>query len=92
MTAFRRSGIDLPRTSAEQSKTGSLVSLHEVVPGDLVFFALRGRQISHVGMVTEVRGKKDVRFIHASSSLGVIESNLFSDYYRKNFVKARRPF
>ncbi len=92
VTAFRRCGIALPRTSAEQSKTGQLVSLHEVTLGDLVFFATRGRQISHVGMVTEVRGKKDVRFIHASSSLGVIESNLFSDYYRKNFVKARRPF
>ena len=92
VTAFRHGGIELPRTSAEQSKTGSLVSLHEVTPGDLVFFALRGRRVSHVGMVTEVRGKKDVRFIHASSSLGVIESNLFSDYYRKNFVKARRPF
>jgi cell wall-associated NlpC family hydrolase len=92
VTAFRRSGIELPRTSAEQSETGRLVSLYEVTPGDLVFFALRGRQISHVGMITEVRGKKDVRFIHASSSLGVIESNLFSDYYQKNFVKARRPF
>jgi cell wall-associated NlpC family hydrolase len=93
VTAFRRSGIALPRTSVEQSKTGRLVSLHEVTPGDLVFFALQGRRrISHVGLVTEVRGKKDVRFIHASSSLGVIESNLFSDYYRKNFVKARRPF
>lgn len=92
VTAFRRGGIELPRTSAEQSETGSLVSLHEVKPGDLVFFALRGRKISHVGLVTEVRGQGDVSFIHASSSLGVIESNLFSDYYQKNFVKARRPF
>ncbi len=92
VTAFRRGGIALPRTSAEQSKTGRLVNLHEVTPGDLVFFAPRGRQISHAGMVTEVRGKKDVRFIHSSSSLGVIESNLFSDYYRRSFVKARRPF
>lgn len=92
VTAFSRRGITLPRTSAEQSKTGRLVSLREVTPGDLVFFALRGRRISHVGMVTEVRDKKDVRFIHSSSSLGVIESNLFSSYYRKNFVKARRPF
>lgn len=92
VTAFRRGGIALPRTSAEQSRTGRLVSLHEVTPGDLVFFATSGRSISHVGMVTEVRGKKDVRFIHSSSSLGVIESNLFADYYRSSFVKARRPF
>lgn len=91
VTAFHRGGIALPRTSVEQSQTGRLVSLYEVTPGDLVFFATGGR-ISHVGMVTEVRGKEDVRFIHSSSSLGVIESNLFSDYYRRNFVKARRPF
>ena len=92
VTAFRRCGMELPRTSAEQGETGRLVSLYQVVPGDLVFFATKGRRVSHVGMVTEVRGKHDVQFIHASSSLGVVESNLFSDYYRKNFVKARRPF
>ncbi|MGB3851524.1 MAG: C40 family peptidase [Tunicatimonas sp.] len=92
VTAFRRGGITLPRTSAAQSKVGQLVGLHQVAAGDLVFFAFRGRKVSHVGLVTEVRGRRDVRFIHSSSSLGVIESNLFSDYYRKNFAKARRPF
>ena len=92
VTAFERCGLTLPRTSAEQSQSGRLVSLYDVAPGDLVFFAIKGRRISHVGMVTEIRGKDDVQFIHASSSLGVIESNLFSDYYRKNFVKARRLF
>ena len=92
VTAFQSCGMQLPRTSAEQSETGRLVSIYQVVPGDLVFFATQGRRISHVGMVTEVRGKNDIQFIHASSSLGVIESNLFADYYRKSFVKARRPF
>ena len=92
VTSFRSCGLALPRTSAEQSETGRLVSIYDVAPGDLVFFATKGRRVSHVGMVTEVRGKHDVQFIHTSSSLGVIESNLFSDYYRKNFVKARRPF
>ncbi len=92
VTTFRSCGLNLPRTSAEQSETGRLVSIYEVVPGDLVFFATKGRRVSHVGMVTEVRGKHNIQFIHASSSLGVIESNLFSDYYQKNFVKARRPF
>ena len=92
VTAFRSCGMELPRTSSEQSETGRLVSIYQVVPGDLVFFATKGQRISHVGLVTEVKGKDNVQFIHASSSLGVIESNLFSDYYRKNFVKARRPF
>lgn len=92
VTSFKSCGLELPRTSAEQSKAGRLVSIYDVAPGDLVFFATKGRRISHVGMVTEIRGKEDVQFIHASSSLGVVESNLFSDYYRKNFVKARRLF
>ena len=38
VTAFRSCGVQLPRTSAEQSKTGRLVSIYDVAPGDLVFF------------------------------------------------------
>ena len=92
VTAFRSCGLELPRTSAEQGKAGRLVSIYDIAPGDLVFFATKGQRVSHVGMVTEIRGKGDIQFIHASSTLGVVESNLFSDYYRKNFVKACRLF
>ncbi len=94
ITSFRTAQIELPRTSADQSKYGKKVSLHELQPGDLVFFAAKkGRgKITHVGLVTEVRGKKEVMFIHSSSSLGVVENNLYSDYYRKIFIKAQRPF
>ena len=94
VTSFRAAQIELPRTSTDQSKYGKKVSLHELQPGDLVFFAAKtGRgKISHVGLVTEVKGKKEVMFIHSSTSLGVVENNLHSDYYRKIFVKAQRPF
>lgn len=94
VSSFRAADITLPRTSGEQSKYGKRVSLYELQPGDLVFFAAKkGRgKITHVGMVTEVRSKKEVMFIHASSSLGVIEANLHADYYRKIFIKAQRPF
>jgi probable lipoprotein NlpC len=94
VSSFRSAGIDLPRTTADQSKFGKNVSLYQLKPGDLVFFSAkksRGK-ISHVGMVTEVRSKREVLFIHSTTSLGVIENNLHSDYYRKIFVKARRPF
>ena len=92
--SYQSAGLALPRTSAEQSKTGRSVSLQELQPGDLVFFAKKkGRKkITHVGMVTEVRDKREVKFIHASTKLGVVESNLLSDYYKGVFVKARRPF
>ncbi|MDN5203302.1 C40 family peptidase [Fulvivirgaceae bacterium BMA10] len=94
LISFQSAGINLPRTSKDQSKIGKGVKIKELEPGDLVFFAAKKnrRKITHVGMVTEVKGKKEIMFIHASSSLGVIENNLLSNYYKGIFVKARRPF
>ena len=95
VTSFRAADINLPRTTGEQVHVGHGVSLYELQPGDLVFFAAAKRnskKITHVGMVTEVRDKHDVRFIHASTKLGVTENNIYTDYYRKIFIKARRPF
>ncbi|MEX2335724.1 MAG: C40 family peptidase [Fulvivirga sp.] len=85
--------LTIPRTSAEQSKIGDKVKLNNLEPGDLVFFATgkKRRRITHVGLVTYV-GKGDMKFIHSSSSLGVVESNLNSDYYKKRFITGRRPF
>ncbi len=85
--------MEIPRTSIEQSKMGKNVNLHDVREGDLVFFAAgkKKRKITHVGLVTNVRNKDDVRFIHASSSKGVIEVNLMSRYYQKILIKAVRP-
>ena len=85
--------MSVPRSSRAQSKIGRDISLNEVRPGDLVFFAAGKRRwkITHVGLVTEVRSRSDIRFIHASSSKGVIEANLMSDYYLKIFKRARRP-
>lgn len=92
INAFRVIEYPLPRTSEDQSKVGEEVKLKEIQPGDLVFFATgkRKRKITHVGLVTECKAKDNVKFIHASSSLGVVEANLFADYYRKSFREARR--
>ncbi len=94
LCSFKSANIPLPRTSTEQSSYGKPVSLYELKPGDLVFFSAKKwkGKVSHAGMVTEVRGKDEVIFIHSSSSKGVVESNLLSPYYREIFVKARRPF
>lgn len=90
--SFRTVNVTLPRTSHDQSNTGKEVKMNELEPGDLVFFATgnKKRKITHVGMVTEVKARKDVKFIHASSSLGVIETNLYADYYQKRYRTARR--
>jgi probable lipoprotein NlpC len=92
--SFLVAGIEFPRSSREQAKMGKAIGIHDLQPGDLVFFSAgrNKKTITHVGLVTEVRGKNNVQFIHASSSLGVVENNLFSDYYRRIYVKAVRPF
>ncbi|MEQ8926736.1 MAG: C40 family peptidase [Fulvivirga sp.] len=91
--SFRSVNYELPRTSDAQSKIGKKVKEKDLQPGDLVFFATgkRKRKITHVGLVTYSR-KGTVKFIHSSSSLGVVENSLSSDYYKKRFRTARRPF
>ena len=92
MNSFRAADISLPRSSEAQSKVGEEVKMKDLAPGDLVFFATgnKRRKITHVGLVTEIRGKDNVKFIHASSSLGVVETNIYADYYQKRFRVARR--
>ena len=92
LNSFKAIDYKIPRTSAEQSKTGKKVSKSDIKKGDLVFFATgkKKRKITHVGLVTEVKGKDHIKFIHAASSTGVTESNLASDYYKKRYRYARR--
>ena len=92
INSFSAVKLNLPRSSEAQSKVGTEVSMGELKPGDLVFFATgsKKKQITHVGLITDVRSKDNVKFIHASSSLGVVETNLFADYYQQRFRVARR--
>lgn len=46
---FRKYGVYLPRTSASQSTVGKKISPSDAQPGDLFFYARRGR-IGHVGI------------------------------------------
>jgi len=90
--AFQSISLTLPRTAEGQSLVGEKVKKKKLSEGDLVFFATgdKKKEITHVGIVTEVKAKNNVKFIHASTSLGVVETDLYSDYYRKRFRTARR--
>src|SRR5690606_28923205 len=59
---------------------------NEQQPGDLVFFKIRSRQITHVGVYLG-----DDKFAHASSSKGVMESNLNEAYWKRYYYKGGRP-
>jgi cell wall-associated NlpC family hydrolase len=86
-TVFSEIGIELPRNSKQQWNMGKKVAYQNLKMGDLVFFITIGSRISHVGVVTN---GKDKKFVHASSSRGVVKSDLKSKYYQKRYVGARR--
>jgi len=47
-------------------------------------------QITHVGLISAVNGSRDVKFIHSSTKLGVVESDLYVSYYENILIKATR--
>ncbi|NMM48687.1 C40 family peptidase [Marinigracilibium pacificum] len=91
--AYNSIDQSLPRTAKDQSKEGEKVKMNKLKPGDLVFFSFKPgrRKITHVGIVSYNDGKT-IKFIHASTKLGVTESVLNEGYYKRIFVKARRYF
>ncbi len=90
--AFGEAGVSIPRSSNEQAVWGAPVAAPDLRPGDLIFFGPSpgSRTITHVGLVTVVDAD-GVDFIHASSSLGVVENSLESDYYLSRYIRAVRP-
>ncbi len=90
-TSFKKRDIILPRTSGEMYQKGRLVKLHLVKRGDLLFFktSRKRAKVNHVGLVTSVKNG-DIRFIHATSSKGVLVSSLREKYWKTAFVKAKR--
>ncbi len=86
-SAFGAHNIQLPRSSMEMSSYGVRVNTENAQKGDLIFFKTRGGQrINHVGMVVEVLDG-DIKFIHSSTSGGVMISSIKEKYYDKNFVQ-----
>jgi lipoprotein Spr len=72
------SAADLYRTTEPLKKS-------DLREGDLVFFKINRKHISHVGIYL---GQN--RFVHASVSKGVIISRLEDPYYAKYFYKGGR--
>lgn len=88
---FAESDYKLPRRSADQALAGDKIEIRSVRPGDLLFFSTAGPgRVSHVGIVHEIGNSGEVRFIHASTSKGVIISSLNETYWNRNYLHAIR--
>ncbi|KGL58855.1 C40 family peptidase [Polaribacter sp. Hel1_85] len=89
--AFGNENIHLPRVSRDMAKKGRKTTLNKVKKGDLLFFRTsnRRRSINHVGLVVSHKNGQ-IRFVHATTSKGVIVSSLSEKYWKKAFVKATK--
>lgn len=84
--AYRKAGIRVPRTTSAQLNRARRVALHELQPGDLLFFRLDRSTVSHVGIYTG-----DGRFVHAPSSGKKVSFAAMNDpYWQRHLVAAGR--
>ncbi len=77
--------VKLPRTSKDIYKACRKIEDKELKEGDFVFFDYEGKGVSHVGIYLS-----DGKYAHASTSKGVLISDLNNLYARKKYVGAGR--
>ncbi|EGD34764.1 MULTISPECIES: C40 family peptidase [unclassified Capnocytophaga] len=89
-TAFGAIDINLSRSSTEMATQGKDIPLNQATVGDLLFFKTtrKRNRISHVGIIVEAGD--DIKFIHASTSQGVMVSSLSEPYWQRAYTKASR--
>jgi cell wall-associated NlpC family hydrolase len=81
-------GVNIPRTSAEQFRTGERIMREDLKDGDLVFFGAAADKINHVGIYVG-----NGRFVHAPRRGDEIKISAVEEkYFSERFVGARRYF
>ncbi|PJA08791.1 MAG: glycoside hydrolase [Flavobacteriales bacterium CG_4_10_14_0_2_um_filter_32_8] len=73
----------LPRSSSDIAKQLKSTTKNKLSEGDILVFDIDGKKSSHVGIYLT-----NNKFVHSSTSKGVIISSLELPYYQKSFSKA----
>ncbi len=85
---YGKAGLNLPRVARDQFAQSLYLSPSAVLPGDLIFFAMKNpgtAQVDHVGIYV---GKGF--FVHASFSSGVHIDSVSNPYYYERLVSLRK--
>lgn len=78
-------GIVMKRSSGEMLNDLDPIGKEDLRPGDLIFFKIGGRQGYHVGIYTG-----QGRFVHASTTKGVMMSGLDEPYFIRHYYQSGR--
>ena len=79
--------IQVPRNTEELKNKSNKVAKRNLKEGDLVFFSSNRsrKRVAHVGIYL-----KSGKYIHSSTSRGVIVSRLNEDYYLRHWISGGR--
>lgn len=79
--------IQVPRNTEALKSRSNKIAKRNLKEGDLLFFTSNRskRKVAHVGIYL-----KNGKFIHASTSKGVIVSRLSEDYYNRHWISGGR--
>lgn len=86
LTYKQKFGVNLPRTTRQQSKIGGQVTTSGLRPGDLILFKT-SRRDRHIGIYLE-----KYKFIHVSTTTGVTISKMTDPYWHERYWQTRRVF
>jgi murein DD-endopeptidase / murein LD-carboxypeptidase len=78
-------GKTLARSAKDMHKECSRVKESNLREGDLLFFKIGSKEITHVGVFLKER-----KFVHASTKKGVMISDLDEEFFKKVFYEAGR--
>jgi len=84
--SYKKAGISIPRTTKQLYSASRPVKRKHLKAGDLVFFRINRRTISHVGLYIG-----NNKFIHAPSSGKKVNiANMNDKYWKKRFSRGGR--
>ena len=83
--SYAKAGKKVPRSTRQQKRYSSNISLKNIKKGDLLFFNQQGKNSSHVGIYLG-----NQRFVHAPSSGKKVRISEFSAYWQKHLASSRR--
>ncbi len=85
-------GYEVPRSSSAYANIGKKINVKDCKKGDILLFTgsnKHKRVTGHLGIVVSNKNGT-IKFIHASSSRGVMISDLSISYFKERILGARR--